>query len=68
MGTGHFGCLVDSVPLFEKDDCMDAGGRVTQEAVTDDCMDAGGRVTQEAVTDDCMDAGGRAMQERLPRG
>jgi hypothetical protein len=22
-------------PLFEKDDCMDAGGRVTQEAVTE---------------------------------
>jgi hypothetical protein len=24
-----------SVPLFEKDDCMDAGGRVTKEAVTE---------------------------------
>jgi hypothetical protein len=23
------------IPLFEKDDCMDAGGRVTQEAVTE---------------------------------
>jgi hypothetical protein len=38
-------------PLFEKDDCMDAGDRVTQGAVTDDCMDAGDRVTQGAVTE-----------------
>jgi hypothetical protein len=38
-------------PLFEKDDCRDAGGRAMHGAIADDCRDAGGRVTQEAVTE-----------------
>ncbi len=55
--------LMQNLFPAKADDCMDAGGRETQDAKADDCMDAGGRETQDAKADDCMDAGGRETQD-----
>ena len=52
------------------DDCMDAGGRATQDAVAERltwatalCREVHGE--GEPKVDDCMDAGGRATQDAV---
>jgi hypothetical protein len=55
-------------PLFEKDDCREAGGTSPRKGEVDRVGNTRSRATQGAVADDCTDAGGRQCRSYIAEG